>query len=380
MKRTTLLRVLCAAMAICLLFPCLFSCGKQEATVNETQVVGTVGDQEILYDELYCLVQRYYDTVKETCGSDPVKMQAELDRLVKEHITANPAILALCGSLGLAYDEKDWKDEIDKELDEIVSKSYGGDENAYLEDMRTMGLTERYLRYTTGLDLLYGSLLKEYPERGLVVKTDGALKQYIKDNFIHVYHLALFNDTEEEKAANYQKMSEAAELLQSGKATMYQLIKKGYTEDFSDVSAEGYYIAKGTMEQAYEDTAFALGMNEVSGVVEAMGKNNQNKTVSCYYVIQRVAIDEEYVNSHLTLLQNEYYGSVIAADLDEIKKTLSFTPNEFYDSLDLCNLLPPVRESRAWIVALCVSGGILLLAAAVIPVVIVKKKHAKKNV
>ena len=380
MKYKTALRVLCAIVSVLLLLPSFIACGKEETlAVDQNQVVGTVNGKDVYYDELYFLVQYYYDSVKENCGGDSVQMQAELDRLVKENITANYAILALCENLGLTYREKDWKDEIDAELEQIIDDSYGGDEEAYLADMKEVGLTERYLRYTTGLDLLYNSLLTEYPQRGLVATKDTEILNYIKQNFLHVYHLALFNDSDEEKEANYRKLSEAAEKLQSGEATIYELIKKGYTEDFSDPSASGYYITKDTMEKTYEEAAFDLEINEVSNVVISMGENNDGRWVSCYYVIQRVAIDEDYIQSHLTALQTQYYGSVIAGDLEKIEQTLSFIPNEFYASLNLCELLSPEEPDTTWIVILCVAGGVLLIAAIAVPVILLKKSHAKKN-
>ena len=105
----------------------------------------------------------------------------------------------------------------------------------------------------------------------------------------------------------------------------------------------------------------------------------QGQLVPCYYVIQRFALDEDYVEENLYALQKEYYGSVIAADMEKIRATLSFAPNDEYNSLDFCNL-PAVQEGNtATVVWICVGVGALAVTGGAIALILIKRKHKKKN-
>ena len=358
----------------------LSACGGKD-TVSAGTVVGTVDGEEIYYDELYFLVQSYIETLRERHGEDPAALAKALDELVKEDILSNVAILRLCQKRGLDYNPRDLRDLVDTELEAILQQSFGGDEEAYRADMAAHGLTERYLRYATGVDLLYGELMTVYPEQNLVRSAERELRHYIESHFYRVYHLVLFNDTEAEAEANYAKMTEARQQLLSGANTIYGLIKAGYTEDMMDPDGSGYYIHRGTMDKAYEEAAFSLKMAQVSPIVETTAENNSGKTVSCYYLIQRFALDEAYIDEHLEELRTEYYTAVIYGDLNEIRDTLSFTPNDFYRSLDLNALKAPHETSTALVITLSVLGGVLVVGAAVaVTVVLLKKKHGKKNI
>ena len=134
------------------------------------------------------------------------------------------------------------------------------------------------------------------------------------------------------------------------------------------------------MDSAYEDAAFSLKIGEVSEVVDTWGENNNGEYVSCYYLISRFELDQEYIKSNLSALQNEYYSSVIAADMEEVKQELTFVPNEFYNTLDLTELLPPEENANAGTVILFIAiGAALIIAAATVVIVLIKRKHSAKN-
>ena len=382
MKRYSVcVRVLACVLTLLMLVAALTACGASAnpAKPDEKTVVGTVDGEKIYYDELYFLVNRYMESAKKTYGEDTDALRTELDRLFRENVLSSYAMLRLCEKHGLTLDEKEWKDEINAEVDALVYEYYNEDRKLMDADMEKLGLSERYLRYLLATDLLYSQLLYVYPEKGLVPTKESELLRRINDEFIHVYHLAIFDDEGDDPAANRAKINEAHHLLKSGEKSMYDLIKAGYSEDFSDVSASGEYIISGTMDEAYENAAFSLRIGQVSGVVEAMGENNDGQLVPCYYVIQRFEMDETYVKSHFTELVDEYYGSVIAADLAEIKKTLSFEPSELYGELDLANL-PKFDTDNTVLVIVLLSLGCALAIAAVVAVILIKRKHARKNI
>lgn len=379
MKKPFLIAKLGAlAMAALLCVGSLSACGER-TEVSATRAVGTVDGEKICYDELYAIVNRYRDTVEDRCEGDEAMMKEELDRLVRENIIVNTAMIRLCETVGLTYDEKELESRVDTELTQLLTESFEGDEELFDQARQANGLTERYLRFTTGVDLLYDDLLVQYPLHGLVAGDEASVRAYLDENCVRVYHLVQFFD-ESNQAEKHAKMTEAREALLSGEKSMYSLIKAGYTEDFMDVSANGYYVVRGTMNEDYERAAFALNVNEVSEVFLAEGTDNNGRTSSCYYVLQRFEMDEAYVDSHLSALTGEYYGSVIYEDLEEMKETMSFTPNSFYEELDLTDLPAPREGMRTGtVIAIVASVSAVLIALTVVGVILIRKKPSRKT-
>ena len=381
-KASLMIRILAIILLISLLPLALFSCASNE-TVNAKKVVGEVDGEKIYYDELYFLIKTYESALAAKYEDDAEGLAKALDELAHEELITNVAMLRLCEARGLEYKKNDLKDAVDEEIDRILRSDFGGDEEAFRASMEETGLTERYLRYTLGVDILYDRLLNVYPDEGLVASTEKEVKAYIMENFIHVYHIALYNDTPDEDTENFRTMTEARKLLANGSVTMYDMLhgsKKvdeqtinlsAYNEDHSDLSGNGHYLTRGTWEKSYEDAAFGLKIGKFSEVVKV---EKTSRSVPAYYVIQRVEMDEDYVDAHLSELQNEYYTSVIYSDLLETREDLSFEPNEFYESLDLANLLPPREGANTLVVVLCTVGGVLLVGGAVTAFVLVRRK------
>ena len=309
----------------------------------------------------------------EKCGDDEELMQAELDRLVKENITANYAILELCEQNGLKYE--DVEDEIDDRLDIFISENFDGSSSDYTANRNAIGMSKRYDRYLTGLELLSEQLPAIYVSKDNVLTEEVDIIEYVKENFIRVHHLVIFNDEGDDPAANLAKITEAKNLLDSGKS-IKTLIGQGYSEDFGDLDASGYYITRGTMIEDYENAAFALKVGEHSNVISTYSENNYGKIVSCYYVIQRFAMDDKYINENYISLKNDYYNSIINSDLEEINKSLEFIPNDKYESLDLTNL-SKTQNPTLIVILSCIA---VIITAAVITLVIIKQKYKKTNI
>lgn len=375
--RFSFLRV--TALLLCVLTLCVGLCSCSGGnTVSARKVVGEVDGVEIYYDEVYMLANRYRATAQKAAQKNGTTVAEELDRLVRENVTLHVAMIRQGEALGLSYNQKDWEDRIDDELTALITDGFGGDKSAYRESMQENALTERYVRYTLGVDLFYEQLLTEYPKQGLVVSSEAEILSYIDENFVHVYHLAAFFDesNQQEKLA---KMEEARQKLLEGES-MYSLIKKGYTEDFLDPSASGYYIVRGTMDQPYEDAAFSLQIGQVSEIIESKGYNNKNEYSSCYYVMQRFEIDDAYVETHFNEMQTEYYNSVIYADLEKVRAELTFVPNDFYRDLSLLELVP-ARDGlpTGALIALSVGAVVVVGGGVTVAMILICKKPKKKQ-
>ncbi len=364
-------RLLICLLCLCLCLPVFASCSAPEGTVEADTVVGSVDGIQICYDELYFLVTSYKDTAKELAGGDTLRMGEELDRIVKEQIVANAAILKLCEQVGLDYPERDSKKDAEAELEATISSDFEGDEDAFSESLAEVGLTRRYVLYATQVDLMYQRLLSHYPETGLVSDDEAEIRSYIEKNFVRTIHVM---------NSDLAQITEAYEKLQSGSMTMFKAIGSVYNKDFNSVSDNGYYFARGTMDEAYEEAALALSPGQISGVVTATAEIG-NRLETAYYIIQRLELEEDYITENLSTLQSSYYSSVIYDDMQDIREDLIFAPSEFYTTLDLTDLALPYETSDLGWVIPCVIAGVAVIALGIaIPVIVIKRKHAKKNV
>lgn len=370
-KNKFFLKASALALSIIIFIPMLTSC--QFGLTNKT-VVGTVNGQDVYYDQVYYLVSNYIDSVERECNGDKALMQAKLDKLVKENIVTNYAILALCEKYGLQYSSID-KDDIKQEVDRFIETSCGGSKISYYDQLNENGFSKRYFEYLVGFEMLYAKLPAKYVENKLVESNESEIIKYINKNFVHVNHIAIFNDPGESKDVNLKKMQEAKAILDRGEKTMSQLIGK-YSEDTSDLDASGYYFPRGIMNEKYESVAFSLDIKEHSDVFEAEAINNNGEKVSCYYILERYDMDQEYIKDNFYKLKNDYYNSVINKDMQEISATLSFEPNKNYNKLDLTSLY----NTRSTLVIVVIVAVCIIVAAAITVIIILKNKHKKKNV
>ena len=373
MKKLKPIFKLCALMLSLLAMLSVFVSCAQDKTV-----VGTVNGKDVYYDELYFLVSNYKASVAEKYGNDKELMQAELDRLVKENITANYAILELCEQNGLKY--KDIENEIDDRLELFISENFNGSRSDYNKSRNDIGISKRYHRYSLGLDILSEQLPAIYVKKDGVLTKESDIIDHIKKNFIRVNHLVIFNDEGEDVDKNFAKIKQAKDLLDSG-VSMNTLIEgedfgSGFSEDFRDLDASGYYITKGTMFKDYEDAAFGLKIGEHSDIISTYSENNYGEIVSCYCIIQRLEMNEDHIDANFISLKNDYYNSIINSDLDKISEDLEFVPNEKYKKLDLTDL--PKSQNPA--IAITISCAVTIIVAAVVILIIVKQKLKKKNV
>lgn len=359
-------KIICLLLALILTLPLLCSCAQ-----NKT-IIGKVGEHNVFYDELYYMVSYYKASVIEEFGDNPAVVRDELDTLVRKEIISNYAFLELCADNGLHYE--DIEADIDEAFEDYITSQFGGDENTFKKNCKAMGLSERYVKYKIGLELLYSRLIQVYLNSGKLLTKDSEIIDYIKVNFVHTNHLAIFNDEGDDIQKNLAKITEAEQKLASGD-TIKTLIGKGYSEDFSDLDGSGYYIARNTMIPEYENAIFnGLKVGERSQIIKAHADNNLGEYVSCFYIIERFAIDEDYIVKKLDSLKNEYYQSIINGDIAAKANTLDFAPNSKYNSMDLYDLSPSADMTFA-----IVAVALIAVSAIITVVVIIIKMNLKKR-
>ncbi len=364
-------RLLCFCLILILCFTVFIGCESRPLSPNKQALtsVGTVGEYEVSYEELYFLASNYKT---EGMSSD------ELWQTVSENIIANYAILTLCDNYSVAFDEKELDEKVQDYIDTTIEEDFGGSRKKYIEALETSYMTDHYVRFTARTDILYDSLSTYIVAAGDIETDEDKVTEYIKNNFIRTWHFMIANNDGDNAEENYDNAQKALDELKNGKTTMYKLIGGALNEDLL-IPSDGYTFTHGSMEKEYEDAAFALKIGEFSDVILAKGELASGEYTDCYYVIQRLSLEDDYIQNNYTEIYKTYEASIVSEKLEEVKSDLKFVPNEYANSLDICNLEPidaGTDTFAATIISICVAVLILISVIIIIIICHFKKKKS----
>ncbi len=358
---------------------CFFSGCKSRAvpaSKDALRAVGSVNGREVPYEELYFLASNYAKALEKQYDRNSAEFREKLADMIDENIITNYAMIKLCEESGLHYDEKALSDEVQSYIDSVIESDYDGKRSQYLDGIESNGVTDHHLRFMAGVDILYGKLENRYIELGLFPANETEYRAYIEKNFARTKHIAIFNDPGDNREENYRRAEEVLAKLENGE-NINRLVAP-YSEDFL-MTYDGYYFARGTMDETYEDAVFSLAVGETSKIVEAKGENNSGQTVTCFYIIQRLEMEEEYIGSHLDALSEKCRNAILFGKLEEAKTSVNFEPKDTYASLDLANLTPPKKAVDFLPILLWATGILAVSAVVTVTVILLRKKRKAKS-
>ena len=364
--------VLTAIICLTLLCSCSSSRAIPAGKLALTSV-GKVGDREVLYEEYYYLASTYLEAIEKDFDGSEDELRARVEKLVAENIITNHAILELCDAEGVEYSKSEMKDAVNKSIEDMITTDFGNRDN-YIKALEQSYMTDHYVRFVTEVDLIYSMLPLKLAENGKLIMGEDFIRDHIKNNFVRTWHVMIpVGDDAEESLATAQT---ALKKLKDGDKSMYELIGSAMNKDVS-MPFDGYCFAKGTMEPEYESAAYSLKVGEYSDIVSAMGETGTGDYVECYYIIQRLGIDDDYINSNYDTLSEEYSNSVIYQELSKIKSDLEFVPNDFAKKLDVLSLEAPVAGFD-WLPVIIIGICVVVIGGTAIAIMLVVKSKKKK--
>jgi hypothetical protein len=296
--------------------------------------VGRVGSHAVYYEELYFLANAY--------KRDGMTAE-ELWDTINENIVINHAILTLCEQSGVEYDEKQLKKDIQAYIDNIVTTDCDG-VGDYRDKLKETHMTDSYMRFNAKVDLMYNKVPTALALKGALLSDKEAICNYIETNFIRTWHYMLAKNEGDNIGTLHTNMTIAEEALKSEKATIWELTKGSYaplkTAPNEDIlmPSDGYTFAKGSMQSAYEAAAFSLKVGEFSSIIMAKGETASGEYTDCFYIIERLKLDREYILANYEKLYDGYVDAVVAQKLSEVKSSLTFEANDFAKSLNILEL------------------------------------------
>lgn len=375
-------KIISLILVLIIISTSLLSCSARPLAQSKLAktVVGTVGTHDVYYEELYFLANNYYDTAKAKYGDDTEAIKKFVWDSVKDNITTNYAILDLCAAEGIEYNKNELSTEIEQGIEATINSSFDGNRNEYLNAQLSAGITDHYYRFCAEVDLLYGKLATKYQTDGKVPNTDAKINDYIKENFIHTWHIAVYVDKNDDRDTEYEKILTAKKLLDDGNS-MYSLIGSKYNENTVPESlndAYGYYFPRGVMEKDYEDAAFALKKaGERTDIIVSHGTSPSGNYVECFYIIEKLAVKDTEINANFNYLSDMVKDSIITQDLESYREKLSFTPNDYALSLDVTSLEAP-KNGVDYQVIIAIVVSVIGVALIIVAIFVFRTVRAKR--
>lgn len=377
------LKLISLILILIIISTSLLSCSARPLAQSKLAktVVGTVGTHDIYYEEFYFLANSYYNSAKAKYGDDTKAIEDFMWNSINENIITNYAILDLCDAQKIEYNKRELKAEIEQSINTTLTSNFDGSRSEFFNSQLSAGLTDHYYRFCLGVDILYGKLATKYQTEGKVPNTDESLKNYIKENFIHTWHIAIYVDKNDDRDAEYAKALEAQKHLELGNYSMYNLIGSKYNENTvpeSLTDAYGYYFPRGIMEKDYENAAFELkNVGDRTDIITSHSTSPSGDYVECFYIIEKLAVKDAEIDANFDTLSDMVRDSILTQDLEEYTKKLSFTPNEFALSLDLTALEAP-KNGADYILIIAIIASIAGVALIITAIFVFRNIRAKK--
>ena len=319
---------------------------QQTAGIPADEVLFTLDGQEITAEEyLYWaaysadyLVNYYLGSVDNLDWSDESTLSFVRTNALDAVSLYRQAQL-YAGELGITLTEEE-QAALDADIQETIDTL--GSEEAYALRLQQSAISEEGFRDLLTRFYLYSALIDRlYGPEGTQPLTEADLQSYIDENGIyrakHILLLTMDMTTgeplDDETVAAKKALADEllAQLRESeNPLTLFDQLMNEYSEDTGlEANPDGYTTQVGQMVSAFEDTALALEVGEISEVVESEYG---------YHIILRLSVDPE-----------DYRTTLASARLDDTLyqrvdgQTVEYT--DAYDSLDLGISTPPSPPS-----------------------------------
>ncbi len=208
-----------------------------------------------------------------------------------------------------------------------------GSEEAFEAEIAKLGMRRGTYDRITRTNYLYQNLFTLYSTEGSALYTsEEELAVYAaQQGYITADHILLATQdlatgealSDEEIAAKKALAEELAEKLNAytgdDLAGYFASLADEYSEDTGRAAnPTGYTFTTGSMVQAFEDAAYALGEGEVSGIVESEFG---------YHILLRLPLDR---SAAAAAVREEHFNSIITGEID----AADITTGSEYDKLD----------------------------------------------
>jgi len=307
-------RISLAAAVFVLSAAVLTSCAQ-----GGNKTVLTVGGNPVTYNEyryFYMNFRRDHEAMGES------DYQAELKQEIEDALCQKYAKVNMARESGVVLTEEEM-DSLDTIRASYV-QSYGGEE-AFQQALSDSALTEELFMKQIEFQQLE-TKFRDYACQefsGMIRSDDATVEAFIQSDFYHATHVLIRSEEGDDLVANYNLAKEIRDRALAGEDFASLVLE--FNEDPGMVEdATGYYFTVGQLLKPFEDAVLAMEIGEISDVV---------MTVSGYHVIQRLPLDDEYIDQHFEELRDAYKARMFNLMVEEEAASLEVKYSGFYDTL-----------------------------------------------
>lgn len=206
----------------------------------------------------------------------------------------------------------------------------------YEEALEMAGITENLLERLFISEVLSERVYQTlFGENGTMTPSDDEIKATLEEDYTRVHHVLISfehfygaegyeNATEEElKQAALDLANETLTQLQNGEADIYELAQTVGDDPGMIDNENGYFFTYGEKVEPFEETSFALGMDELSGLVE---------TDYGYHIIKRLE-QKIYVKENWDECKKKVVDAEFNTLVNELIDSAEIVYNEYYTDM-----------------------------------------------
>jgi len=285
-------KILAVLAAAVMLTSCLTGC-------VDKSVIGSVDGQTVtpgvynyyLNSAIYSTVQsngvQSYEQFAALTDENGRSVLAVVKEQAFEQIIWTAALRKMCEANGL-----EWTDEDQQQLEAQIQSDISGvgGSTAFNDYLKQLGMTREEYNEVSKDNIYMSKLyLQAYGDQPLDTMTDEQAREKFDSDYIkakHILYATLDPATrtalpETDILAKKNRAEQTAAAIAAGAA--FEDFEADNEDPGSASSPDGYVFTHGEMVEPFETAAYALGVGEVSGVVESSYG---------YHIIKRVAADE----------------------------------------------------------------------------------------
>ncbi len=284
-------------------------------------------DNETIYYDYYRYV--FMNTKRDMDGGDASYWQehpeeeAELMQSVMETLLHYRAIQRMAATYNIRL-TKAQKKAIKATIAEAKAAMTGGEEE-YLQSLEEAYMSEYTLLYMQEVTQIW-SLLYDYVTdemSGVIPCSDETLDADIPKNFRRIRYVYIEKNPEDPETVS-ATVKEVYDKATAGADFNSLIDEYGEDPDMDRLMKDGYYYTLGAIDEAVQEAVEKLDEGAIAPVIEVSYG---------YYVVQRLALDETYVNKNYEIFRAQYrarvFNEMLAAEAEKVK----ITYEKLYDEL-----------------------------------------------
>ena len=309
-------------IAMIMLTSCSDGIAPIKSEEGDLNVVANVFGKPVYMEEINYLVYNYLPAIEEKYEKGSDEAAVVLKEKTEAAIKKNPAFLALCDEYGVDISSKAAKDYVSDYINGFAEELGGAE--AYKAQLLENGITDHHLRYLLSIEYAKETLRQKMLDAKIIDDSDENARNIIGgDDFIRTVHIYISNDEGEDIEENRKKAEKAMEGLKNGEP--FNRMIGRYSEDVFMTTTDGYYFMRGEYDEAYENAAFALSVDEYSDIIEVDGG---------FYIIKRLQKEQEYIDKNFESLKDRYLYVMFERVVDKKAADAVIEYTEFGKTLD----------------------------------------------